>query len=70
MEASNEEKPEHPHLTYQNRLKLCPVVTTTADKLRQAKEQIVQAAMEATCELDLQILHAKMDSILKFDDDG
>jgi hypothetical protein len=68
MTTNDEDKPEHPHLTYQNRLKLCPVVTTTADKLRQAKEQIVQAAMEATSELDLQILHAKMDDILKFDD--
>lgn len=67
MTTSDEGKPEHPPLTYQNRLKLCPVVTTTADKLRQAKEQIVQAAMEATSELDLQILHAKMDEILKFD---
>ncbi len=67
MEESNE-KPEHPPLTYQNRIAQFPVITTTEQKLRQAKEQIVQAAMEATSELDLQILHAKMDDILKFDD--
>ena len=68
MTTSEEDKPEHPPLSYQNRLKQYPVVTTTAEKLRQAKERIVQAAMEATSELDLQILHAKMDDILKFDD--
>jgi hypothetical protein len=68
MEESNNEEPERPHLTLKNRMAQYPVVRTTQERLNSAKEEIVRAAMEATCELDLQILHSKMDDLLKFDE--
>ena len=68
MEASNQEEPERPPLTLKNRMAQFPVVTTTQERLNKVKEEIVRAAMEATSELDLQILHAKMDDLLKFDE--
>ena len=68
MEASNNEEPERPPLTLKNRIAQFPVVTTTQERLNKVKEEIVRAAMEATSELDLQILHSKMDDLLKFDD--
>ena len=68
MEASNQEEPERPPLTLKNRMAQFPVATTTQERLNKVKEEIVRAAMEATSELDLQILHSKMDDLLKFDE--
>lgn len=68
MEASNNEEPGRPPLTLKNRIAQFPVVTTTQERLNKVKQEIAHLAMEATSELDLQILHAKMDDLLKFDD--
>lgn len=67
MEESNNEEPERPPLTLKNRMAQFPVVTTTQEKLDKVKKEIARAALEATSQLDLQILHSKMDDLLKFD---
>lgn len=68
MTTEPEEERPRPKVTLQNRMKMFPVVATTEDRLKQVRQEIINAAMQARSPLDLQILHAKMDDLLKFDD--
>ena len=53
-----------PALSYKNRLAMFPMRVEPADKITEIKLEIMQSVHEATSILDLQILHAKMDSLL------
>ena len=68
MEKGNQEEPERPPLTLKNRMAQFPVITTTEQKLYHAKMTIIEKARTAESALDLHMLHALMDDLLKFDE--
>lgn len=69
MTLEDAEDQPRPELTHKNRLAMFPMRVEPADKITEIKLEIMQSAHEATSILDLQILHAKMDSLLS-DEDG
>ena len=73
LEDAGEEPEEkddqtRPALSHKNRLAMYPVQVTSEEKLQKMRLEIMQAAHDATSIFDLQMLHAKMDSILGNDE--